>query len=343
MEHGQVFDTVEEHQLPGREKLYVQVVKTPLYDAEGRIIGLQGVFWDITQKRRDEEELRQAHARLAESQEELRAKNLQMEDDLKMAREIQLTMLPQQYPAFAPDGGGASALQFTHRYLPTGSVGGDFFTISALSQTEAGVFICDVAGHGVRSALVTAMIRALVEELKPLATDPGQFLTKLNSDLCAILKHTGTPMLTTAFYLVADCRNGVVRYANAGHPKPLHARCGADQVLPMGGGGGKSQPVLGLFEDASYRSSETKLAPGDLVMMFTDGLVEVQNRAGELYSPALLLAGVQRRLGLPAAQLFDELLAEIRKFSAQEAFTDDVCLVGMEFAGRGAAALKRGA
>ena len=85
------------------------------------------------------------------------------------------------------------------------------------------MFICDVTGHGVRAALVTAMIRALAEELKPLARDPGYFLRKLNSDLCNILKSTGSPMLTTAFYLVANCQTGVMRFANAGHPKPLIA------------------------------------------------------------------------------------------------------------------------
>src|SRR5947209_7889061 len=97
-----------------------------------------------------------------------------------------------------------------------------FFGISQNSDwptKKSGAFICDVAGHGVRSALVTAMIRALAEELKPLATDPGQFLSKLNRDLYAILKHTGSPMLTTAFYLAADWKSGVLRYANAGHPK----------------------------------------------------------------------------------------------------------------------------
>jgi serine phosphatase RsbU (regulator of sigma subunit) len=87
-----------------------------------------------------------------------------------------------------------------------------------------GVFICDVTGHGVRAALVTAMIRALSEELKPLARDPGNFLRKLNSDLSSILKNTGSPMLTTAFYLVANCQTGVMRFANAGHPKPLLLR-----------------------------------------------------------------------------------------------------------------------
>src|SRR5947209_8647285 len=200
-----------------------------------------------------------------------------MQDDLKMAREIQLTMLPQQYPAFPIVGDPRrNAFEFTHRYLPTGSVGGDFFTVSALSETEAGVFICDVAGHGVRSALVTAMIRALVEELKPLASEPGQFMSKLNNDLFAILKHTGTPLLTTAFYLAADWKTGAMRYANAGHPKPLHIRRDAGQAVPLSNVTGKAQPALGLFENAVYQTSQALLSPRDLVMLFTDGLYEVQ-------------------------------------------------------------------
>jgi sigma-B regulation protein RsbU (phosphoserine phosphatase) len=334
MQTGKPYETVEEHLPPGRDKLYVQVVKTPLYGADGAIIGLQGIFWDITQQRLADEKIRRVNALLAQSRKELRTRNAQMEDDLNMAREIQLTMLPQQYPSFprsAPPS--ESAFQFTHRYLPAGSVGGDFFTVSALSENEAGVFICDVAGHGVRSALVTAMIRALAEELKPLATNPGQFLSKLNSDLHAILKHTGTPMLTTAFYLVADWRTGTMRYANAGHPKPLLIRRNARQVEPLANAAGKSEPVLGLFEDAAYRTSEVKLNPEDIVMLFTDGLYEVQDRNDELYSQAMLVAGVQRRAQLPASQLFDELLAEIRRFSGDSGFADDVCLVGIEYVG----------
>ena len=257
-----------------------------------------------------------------------------MEDDLKMAREIQLTMLPQQYPTFPRSASPSqSALQFTHQYLPAGTVGGDFFTVSALSENEAGVFICDVAGHGVRSALVTAMIRALAEELNPIATHPGQFLSKLNSDLHAILKHTGTPMLTTAFYLVADWTTGTLRYANAGHPKPLHIHRAAGRVEPLANAGGKSQPVLGLFEDAAYPTYEVKLSPKDVVMLFTDGLYEVEDRNHELFSQAMLVADVQQRAHLPVPQLFDDLLAEIKRFSADNAFADDVCLVGMEFAG----------
>ena len=91
--------------------------------------------------------------------------------------------------------------------------------------------------------------------------------------------------------------------------------------------------MLGLFEGAAYQTSEVDLSPKDVVMLFTDGLYEVEDRNKELYSQALLVAGVQRRVPLPVPQLFDELLSEIRRFSADNAFADDVCLVGVEFAG----------
>lgn len=339
LETGKVYDIVEEHQPPGGSKMFVQVVKTPLYSSDGKPLGIQGIFWDITQQRLADERIRRVNMLLAQSRKELRLRNQQMEEDLRMAREIQLTMLPQQYPAFT----GAdhhSAFTFTHRYLPTGSVGGDFFSVSALSETQAAVFVCDVAGHGVRSALVTAMIRALVEELKPVATDPGQFLTKLNGDLYAILKHTGTPMLTTAFYLVADWQAGIVRFANAGHPKPLHIRRDANCIDSLTNQSGKAQPALGLFEHATYSASETSLVPGDLVMVFTDGLYEVQNQENEIYTRELLVNGVHQRMQFPAERIFDEILKEISDFSSGTGFTDDVCLVGIELS-RGAASSRK--
>jgi sigma-B regulation protein RsbU (phosphoserine phosphatase) len=269
---------------------------------------------------------------LGQNRKELRARNREMQEDLTMARDVQFAMLPQQYPAFpiSPDN-NTNALEFTHRYLPTGTVGGDFFTVSALSATEAGVFICDVAGHGVRSSLVTAMIRALVEELKPVATDPGMFLTKLNRDLHAILQHSGSPLLTTAFYLAADWRAGLIRYANAGHPKPLHVQRNKQVVAPLVNSSGKSQPALGLMENTAYQTTSVAFAANDLVMLFTDGLYEVENAANDLYTQSLLIAGVERSATLPAGKLFDSLLQEIRAFSGGGGFTDDVCLVGMEF------------
>ena len=335
METGQTYEIIEEHQPLGQERTIVQVVKTPLYGADGSIIGLQGIFWDITAQKLAEEQIRRANAELARSRGELHAKNVLMEENLHMAREIQSAMLPQQYPAFPRTvPAEQSAFQFVHRYQPAETVSGDFFSVSALSDTQVAVFICDVTGHGIRAALVTAMIRALVEELKPLAPDPGMFLRKLNSDLCNILKTTGSPMLTTAFYLVADCQTGVMRFANAGHPKPLLVHRSAKHVEPLINATGHSEPALGLFEDTPYQTTETHIQPGDLLMLFTDGLYEVLGPNEELYSQERMMLDVANLLPRPAGELFDALLEAIRAFSVDHEFADDVCLVGIEYSGK---------
>jgi len=334
MHSGKVFEHIEEDKFTKEENHFLHVLKIPIFDLSGQIIGLQGMFWDITEQKMAEQRIRQANTEIAESRELLRVKNAQMEDDLKMAREIQVTMLPQSYPVLPRDASPeTSAFQFTHRYHPSGTVGGDFFSVAPVSDSEVAVFICDVAGHGVRSALVTAMIRALVEELRPVAHDPGQFMTKLNSELFAILKHAGSPVLTTAFYLVANSASGLMQYSNAGHPKPLLVRRSAKTVQQLKSKSKKSQPALGLFEKFVYETSEIKLATNDLLMLFTDGLYEVHSDSDEIYSQERVASSVTQQLNLPAAQLFDAILKEIREFSANHAFDDDLCLVGMEYTG----------
>ena len=303
-------------------------------DGQGKLLYYEGTVEDITERKRAEEQIRRTTAELSRSREELRTKGTLMEENLRTAREIQLTMLPQQYPNFpASAPADQSAFQFVHRYEPAESVSGDFFSITAISDTEVGLFICDVTGHGVRAALVTAMIRALSEELKPLARDPGSFLRKLNYDLCCILKNTGSPMLTTGFYAVADCRTGLLRFANAGHPKPLLVRRSIGHVEALANHSGRSQPALGLFDDPPYATTETTLSPGDFLMLFTDGLYEVQGQNEELYSQERLTLDVQSFLNHPPGVLFDELLQVIRSFAVNGAFDDDVCLVGMDYIG----------
>lgn len=298
---------------------------------EGRIL-LLSVFRDITVRKQAEERERQANLELARSQAELRKKNDIMEEDLKMAREIQQAMLPQQYPSFPlgvkPE---VSMLRFCHRYLPTEQVGGDFFNVLPLSDTKAGLFICDVMGHGVRSSLVTAMVRALVEELRPMATDPGQMLTRINKDLRSILQLTGTPLFTTAFYLVVDLEKKEMLYANAGHPKPflVHRRTGAIETLKNPEG--KSYPALGLFSNSTYPTVQCPILPGEAVMLFTDGLYEVEGKDNQQFSQSMLLEVLGKYVGhLHCADLFDAVLAEIQQFSATHEFSDDVCMVGME-------------
>lgn len=287
-------------------------------------------------------ERKRLEEQLARYTEELREKNAQMEADLNMAREIQQAFLPQQYPSF-PRGVAAkeSALRFYHRYHPTGAVGGDFFDVLAISDTQAGVLICDVMGHGVRAALVTAMVRALAEELTAAATDPAQFLSAINRGLLAILRQTRMPMFASAFYMVADLAAGRLHYANAGHPSPLLVRPGAGTAEPLGFAECKPGPALGVFEESAFPKCTRPLAPADLIVLFTDGLYEVLNDHDEQYGQERLLQAVRKRIGLPPGQLFAEVLAEVQQFSQKKEFVDDVCLLGVEVARVGLAAAAR--
>lgn len=267
---------------------------------------------------------------LARSVEELAAKNSQLEADLEMARDLQQVFLTQKYPSFPrPLPPEKSWLQFCHRYRPADRVSGDFFCVLPLSETDVGVLICDVLGHGVRAALVTAIVRGLVEELTSLAPDPGRFLTEINGALVAILKQTETPMLVTAFYLVINVIDGRICYANAGHPYPLHVRRRTGVVEPLRLEG-RPGPVLGVFAQAIYQTGCCVASPGDLVALFTDGLFEVEMENHEHLGQERLLAEVRRRMQLPAEELFDDLMVEIQANCPSGHFADDVCLLGVE-------------
>jgi sigma-B regulation protein RsbU (phosphoserine phosphatase) len=306
------------------QQRYVSSTKAPLFDKDGKPIGIVGITRDIT-------EIEQAREQLSRYAEEMRKKNEQMEADLDMARGIQQVMLPKQFSSFPRGAVGKDvSLRFSHRYWPVTKLGGDFFDMLPVSSTEAGVFICDVMGHGVRSALVTAMMRALVEEQSPVMTDPGKFLAKVNQVLLGILRQADVPTFASAFYLVADVARGEVRYANAGHPTPFHLRRSLGAVEPLSDG--QAGPALGLFAEAVYPSYSRRLAINDLVMLFTDGLFEVEGANKEYYGQERLLEAVRKRITTPSPKLFADLLTEIPQFSITGNFTDDVCVVGMEVA-----------
>lgn len=285
---------------------------------------LRAIRYAIERKRLEE--------KLTRTTEELRAKNAEMEADLNMARELQQALLLRQKRIFPEAANGAqSALHFHYRYQPTTALAGDFFDVIPLSDTKAGVLIADVMGHGVRAALVTAIVRGLVEELTAAAHDPGQFLAEINRGLTAILHNTEWPIPVSAFYLVADIATGQMRYANAAHPNPicLHRDSGiAEHMAPALNG--HAGPILGVVQDAVYPTGECCIVPHDMVMLYTDGLYEAENRQDESFGHQRLMDAASGRMGQPASQLFDGLLADVRQFTGHEDFADDVCLVGME-------------
>jgi sigma-B regulation protein RsbU (phosphoserine phosphatase) len=299
-------------------------------EINGELLYYEGMVQDITLRKAAEQERKQTEENLVRYAEELRVKNSQFQADLEMARDIQQVFLTQNFPSFPRNlTSQESWLGFCHWYQPAEQVGGDFFRILPLSDTEAGVFICDVLGHGLRAALVTAILRGLLEELTLIATDPGRLLSEINASLIAIFRQTETPMLVSAFYLVVNTIDGKMCYSNAGHPQPFHIRRERGIAEPLRFQGSQG-PVLGIFPAANYQNSYGTASANDLVVLFTDGLFEVETAEDDYYGTDRLLAAVRKRMHLNVGQLFDEVVAEIQGSCISGQFTDDMCLLGVE-------------
>lgn len=268
---------------------------------------------------------------LEERDREIRQKNEQMETDLRMATELQQALMPSVYPTFpASAAQGAMRLRFYHRYLPASMMGGDFFHIARLSDETAGICICDVMGHGVRAALITAMLRALIETHAAKAADPGRFLTELNIEFTKILKQTGTLVFATVFYCVINIRERGACFARAGHPVPLHVRRTTGEVQPVTFSKAVDGPAIGIIPDAHFKTTETKLTPGDFLLFFTDGVIEVENKDGNDFGIEGLRQSVRANLDQPTESLLGAVISDVYKFADSTVLTDDACLVAAD-------------
>jgi len=268
---------------------------------------------------------------LIEKEREIQAKNEQTQMDLRMAMELQQALMPVTYPLFPAGATVETAhLRFSHVYLPASLIGGDFFFIARVSDSCAGIFICDVMGHGVRSALITSMLRALIEGLGSEAADPGQLMTRLNNELTSILKQTGTVLFVTAVYCTLDSETGQLRFARAGHPSPLRI-CGENnQIEVLSGQSDRVGPALGLLPGAHYNTSANSLSPRDRILLFTDGLIEAEDGDGRQFGMDGLTTSLRGNLE-GADNLLPSIKNDVRSFAGSNDLQDDVCLVMVQW------------
>ncbi|WP_324879048.1 PP2C family protein-serine/threonine phosphatase [Methylocaldum sp.] len=277
--------------------------------------------------------LMQSIAQLEQKQAEISRRNQQMTEDLRMAREMQLAMLPRTMPTIPPGvAPEASAIRVLSHYAPLGLVSGDFFEILPISDTAIAVLIADVMGHGVQAALVMAMMRALIQDHSDAATDPGEFLTALNRNLCEILEDSSLPTFASAFSLVIDFSAGELRYANAGHPCPIHFHHETGRAVHLDCEKSSNGGVLGVRADVTYRTGKAALKEGDAVLLFTDGLFEIRGEDGDILGQDRLFELAAANMTLSGEVLLQELINEVQGFSPQRQFEDDVCLVTVEIA-----------
>lgn len=264
---------------------------------------------------------------LEASRQDIAAKNHEMEQDLLMAREVQLALLPHSHPPLVACG---LTLRTAHRFHPAGGVSGDFFDVLQLSSTSTGILVCDVMGHGVRSALITAMVRAIIEELRSIAADPALFLTRLNRDLTNILRQTGSLIFVTAAYVVIDLGGERLRYAQAGHPTPLHWEEKTGIARPVACSPESAGPALGLMEEFVFVTTEETISAGDRVFLYTDGVTEAPALNGEEFGVTRLTSLLSRQRGSSLETTLATLLNEVTEFCGGPLFPDDVCVVAAE-------------
>ena len=303
---------------------HVQAAATPNLSSEEELIGVVLSFTDVTARK-------YAEAQREQYAEQLRIRNSEMEADLVMAREVQLALLPRQFPVFPnsalPED---SLLRFSHLYRPSTTLGGDFFHVLPVSDHVAGIFTCDVMGHGLRAALITAIMRGLVEELKPIAHDPGLFMTHMNREFMTILRDAEEFMFVSASYLLMDLEQRRITFTEAGHPSPILIRPSTRQVVPIRRTPEPAGPALGIMENATFETQYQGLEAGDTVLVYTDGISEVEGPNREEFGSDRILQSLSRQMQLPVEDLLPALMNDAETFSNGRGFEDDVCLVAVQ-------------
>ena len=236
----------------------------------------------------------------------------EVESQLRLAQEVQARLLPPAPPRLAGyDLAGAS--------LPSSEIGGDYFDFLPLADGGLGLAIADVSGKGIPAALVMATFRVLLR----VEAARGAGVAATASAVNRLLKDTsGGRAFVTGFYGVLEPGRGRLVFANCGHPPPLLLRAGGgtDRLAPSG-------PLLGVFTDAVFDEGEAVLAPGDTLVLYTDGVVEALDAAEEEFGAERLAAAVRAAGGRPAAEVVTEVVRAARAFAGRAELDDDCTLV----------------
>lgn len=263
---------------------------------------------------------------------EIQTKTAEIQRDLQFAREFQEALMPRKYPEVPSQHvRDPLSLNFHHVYKPASSVGGDFFDVLKLSDHQAGIFIADVMGHGARSALVTAILRTLLQDFSRQADDPARFLSLINRHFFELVQHSNQLIFVSAFYLLVDTQKEIATYASAGHPAPVladRARRTVGSLIPHL----QNNPALGLFRDCTYTSFTSFIKKDDIFLLFTDGIFEAGNPEGEQFGRKRLSDTIEKNLDSDLPALTGAIIEAVNEFIRPEPLPDDICIVAVEVA-----------
>jgi sigma-B regulation protein RsbU (phosphoserine phosphatase) len=239
-----------------------------------------------------------------------------LEFELEMAQTVQLSLLPQQPP-------DVPSLQVAAFSRPAQIIGGDYFDFFDFLDGAVGLAIADVAGHGVSASLHMASIQTLLRSLAPGSLSPAAALEHIHRLLVHNVRFN---TFVTLFLGAFNPQSHILTYCNAGHNPPLIVR-------GQGNGGETSTwlwptaAALGLVEQGRFHSAEVHLAPGDLLLLYTDGITEAMSPQGEEFGRERLEQAALEAGRLPAAELIQHVRQQVERFTGGEAQADDQTLL----------------
>ncbi len=236
-----------------------------------------------------------------------------LDEALKLAASIQMSMVPSSFPA-----PGSGPIELHAALIPAKEVGGDFYDFFWLEGERLALVMADVSGKGMPAALFMAKAKTLVKAAALLIDAPEDVLRRANDELSV---DNDAGMFVTLFLGILDTRSGVMTYSNAGHNHPLHVHTGGLSVI-----GGAEGVALGVMDGLEYSAAELQLAPGDVLLLYTDGVNEAMNSAGVPWGNPPMEAVVAAAQGDMAARN-QALLDALSVYVAEAEQSDDITLL----------------
>jgi len=246
-----------------------------------------------------------------------------LQQDLNVAREIQLGILPKVFPPY-PD---RKDFDIFGSMAAAKEVGGDFFDFFMIDNDNLGFVIGDVSGKGIPAAIFMAVSRTLIRATGLKGISTGECMEYVNNLLC---NESVSSMFVTVFYGVMNMKTGELEYTNAGHNPPFILR-EAGSVIKFELTG---DTILGCFEGKDYSSAKERLLPGDAVVMYTDGVPEAVDRNNEEYGEKRLEKLLGNLQPLSVEKIVESIVEDVAKFTEGAPQSDDITLLALKYAGK---------
>ncbi len=327
METGEILiGSLEQEFWDKNKETWCITSKYPWRDHHGKIKGTFGVTNDVS-------EIVGAQNRLVEVADIYKKRNAVYEAELKLAEEIQQAILVKKIPSLPREATKDSifSASFDITHIPMHGLAGDFYEAIPISDTQMGILLCDVMGHGIRAGLIVAMIRGLITKEKQHAASPEKFITNLNKDLSHILNKAGISIFSTAIYCVVDTAKNTLSMANAGHPLPILRKDSIYSLMTptlCKPGHYVTAPALGLIANSAYQTTVVPLDDLEEIIFYTDGIYEVANAEDEELGVMNLIAAMNLEK-VKSESSIKKLIKTARNYARGNQFNDDVCLVSM--------------